>query len=72
MSTDLRPTRCLTGVVHMTRYYGGSDNDVCLQMTFRKPDEERGPDHGRWYIQMTREQAREMGEHLIDFANGEE
>lgn len=73
MSTELQPTRCLTGGVDMTRYWGGDANGTCIQMTFQKPEDERGKlDYGYWYIGMTREQAREMGQALLDFANQKE
>ena len=73
MSTELESTNCLTGDVAMTRYWGGDVNGTCLQMTFKKPASERGKlDYGYWYVAVTREQAREMGQALIAFADGKE
>lgn len=73
MSTTLRPARCMTGALSMTRFYGGNTYDTCVQLTFKKPESERGKlDYGYWYMQLTREQAREMGESLLAFAEGRE
>lgn len=73
MSTDLKPVRCLTGGVNMNRYWGGNANGACTQLTFRKPESERGKlDYGYWYMQLTREQAREVGEALLAFGEGRE
>lgn len=71
MSTYLKTTPCLTGGVTLTRYSGGVANGVCVQLLFKKPEcEDDQPDYGYWYMQLTREQAREMAESLLDFAKG--
>ena len=71
MSTELGSTRCLSGDVSMTRYYGGAEQGTCVSLVFKKPEEERGKlDYGYWYMRMTPTQAREMAVALLDFADG--
>ena len=70
MSTQLKGVTAKTGEVSMTRYWGGEQNGVSVQLTFKKPEEERNrPDFGYWYLQLTKSQALEMAAALVEFAN---
>ena len=70
MSTQLKGVTAKTGDVTMTRYWGGEQNGVSVQMTFKKPEEERNrSDFGYWYLQLTKSQALEMAAALVEFAN---
>jgi hypothetical protein len=70
MSTQLKGVTAKTGEVSMTRYWGGEQNGKSVQLTFKKPEEERNrPDFGYWYLQMNKKQALEMAAALIEFAN---
>jgi hypothetical protein len=70
MSTELKGVTAKTGEVSMTRFWGGEPNGVSVQMTFKKPEEERNrSDFGYWYLQMNKKQALEMAAALIEFAN---
>ncbi len=70
MSTQLKSVNGQTGEVKMLRFYGGTEKGKCVQLTFKKPEEERNrPDFGYWYLQMNKEQALEMAAALVEFAN---
>jgi hypothetical protein len=70
MSTQLKGVTGLTGEVSMTRYWGGEQNGKSVQLTFKKPEEERNrSDFGYWYLQLTKSQALEMAAALVEFAN---
>jgi hypothetical protein len=70
MSTQLKGVTGQTGEVSMNRYFGGNEKGKCVQLTFKKPEEERGrPDFGYWYLQLTKSQALEMAAALVEFAN---
>jgi len=70
MSTQLKGVNAKTGEVSMTRYWGGKQNGKSVQLTFKKPEEERNrSDFGYWYLQLNKEQALEMAAALVEFAN---
>ena len=71
MSTELQGIEGLTGDVLLTSYFGGVDKGNCLQLTFQKPEFERdNPDFGWWYLQLTKDQARELAVALNEYADG--
>ncbi len=74
MSTNLKGLKGVTGLtgeVSMVSYFGGVDNGNCVQLTFQKPEFERDkPDFGYWYLQLTKEQARELAVALNEYADG--
>ncbi len=70
MSTNLKGVTGRTGEVSMTRFFGGKEDGKCVQLTFKKPEEERNrPDFGYWYLQMNKKQALELAAALVEFAN---
>lgn len=70
MSTNLKGVTCKTGEVSMTRYFGGYLEGKCVQLTFKKPEEERNrPDFGYWYLQLSKADALELAAALVEFAN---
>ena len=70
MSTQLKGVTAKTGDVSMNRYWGGEQNGVSVQLTFKKPEEERNrSDFGYWYLQMNKKQALELAAALVEFAN---
>lgn len=70
MSTQLKGVTGRTGEVSMVRFFGGMEDGVSVQLTFKKPEEERNrPDFGYWYLQMNKSQALEMAAALVEFAN---
>lgn len=70
MSTQLKGVTAKTGEVSMVRFYGGEQNGVSVQLTFKKPESERNrPDFGYWYLQMNKKQALELAAALVEFAN---
>ena len=70
MSTNLKGVTGRTGEVSMTSFFGGSVDGKCVQLTFKKPEEERNrPDFGYWYLQMNKKQALELAAALVEFAN---
>jgi hypothetical protein len=70
MSMELKGVNAKTGEVTMTRYWGGEQNGVSVQLTFKKPEEHRNrPDFGYWYLQMNKKQALELAAALVEFAN---
>ena len=72
MATELTPSTCMTGDLSVTRYWGGTYTGTCVQLTFKKPEHERGKlDYGFWYVQMSKEQARDLAATLAAFAYGE-
>ena len=71
MATQLKGVGGLTGEVSMVSYFGGVENGKCVQLTFKKPESERDkPDFGYWYLQLTKEQARELAVALNEYADG--
>lgn len=69
MSRELKDAKCCTGPVNMNSFYGGFKRGTCVQLTFKCPDEEQTrPTFGWWYMQLTRDQARELAQALIEFA----
>lgn len=70
MSTQLKGVTAKTGEVSMVRYWGGEQNGMSVQLTFKKPEEEHNrPDFGYWYLQMNKQQALELAAALVEFAN---
>ena len=70
MSTQLKGVTGRTGEVSMTSFFGGKKDGKCVQLTFKKPEEERNrPDFGYWYLQMNKKQALELAAALVEFAN---
>lgn len=70
MSTQLKGVTGRTGEVSMTRFFGGKEDGVSVQLTFKKPEEEcNRPDFGYWYLQLTKKQAVELAVALVEFAN---
>jgi hypothetical protein len=70
MSTQLKGVTGRTGEVSMTSFFGGKVDGKSVQLTFKKPEEERNrSDFGYWYLQMTKSQALEMAAALVEFAN---
>ena len=75
MSTDLRnvPDCVAQNELSQTRFWGGKDRLVCLQVTQRKPKYD--PDNGGAmfnHIQLTKHQARMLATELMLFAEGRE
>ena len=70
MSTQLKGVTAKTGEVSMTRYWGGDEDGMSVQLTFKKPESERNKfDYGYWYLQMNKKQALELAVALVEFAN---
>ena len=70
MSTQLMGVTGRTGEVAMCSFFGGNVDGKCVQLTFKKPEEERNrPDFGYWYLQMNKKQALELAAALVEFAN---
>ena len=67
MSKELAPTRCDSGKVSNTQFWGGIYRGTMLQMTFSKPEYERGKSP-LWYLQVNPSQARDMAATLLAFA----
>ena len=67
MSKELAPTRCDSGKVSNTQYWGGIYRGRMLQMTFNNPEYEQGKPL-RWYLQVNQSQARDMAATLLAFA----
>ena len=75
MSTDLRnvPNLDVTDELTQTRFWGGPERKQCVQVTKRKPNydtDDGGPMFH--YLQLTREQAKELAVELTLFAEGRE
>lgn len=71
MSKELKGVECRTGLVSMTKFMSNFEEGTCVQLTFRCPDEEQTrPTFGWWYMQLTRDQARELAQALVEFADG--
>jgi len=75
MSTDLRnvPNLDITDKLTQTRFWGGVNRKQCVQITQRKPnyDTDNGGEMFH-YLQLTREQAKELAVELTLFAQGRE
>lgn len=65
VSTDLKPLNDNTTV---TRFWGGA-RGVCLQLSQRGQQTDRFNPVGVGYVQLTREDARKLGEQLLAFAD---
>jgi len=61
MSTELKGTNSLNGEVLLNRYFGGSENGTCIQVT---------PMGGNPYLSLSKTQALELAAALIEFVNG--
>jgi hypothetical protein len=64
MSTELKGTESINGPVMLTEYFGGFVHGVCLQVT--PPGGYSTP-----YLSLNREQALDLADALVEFANGE-
>ena len=60
MSTELKGTEALNSKVYLTRYFGGKDNGMCVQVN---------PEFGKQYLSLTKKQALELAVALVEFAN---
>ena len=60
MSTELKGTTALNGDVSLTRYFGGAENGMCVQVT---------PKWGEQYLSLTKRQAVELAVALVEFAS---
>lgn len=75
MSTDLRNVPNLNGSDELTqtRFWGGVDRKQCVQVTQRKPNYDTDDGGAMFhYLQLTREQAKELAVELTLFAEGRE
>jgi hypothetical protein len=65
MATDLKSR---TAGVSLTRFFGGEDRGVCVQVTTKK----REPKGTEFFdsVQLTREQAADLAHDLMAFADG--
>jgi hypothetical protein len=63
MATDLRSSMKR---FEFTRFAGGKDRGQCLQVTEFTPGERVR------FVHLTRDEARELAEHLLTFADGKE
>jgi len=71
MSTELKGVACRTGMLSMNQFSGGRQDGLCVQLTFKEPEEERfRPNFGFWYMQLTKQQAVELAAALVEFAEG--
>ena len=75
MSTDLRnvPDCVAQNEINQTRFWGGKDRLVCIQVTQRDPQYD--PDNGGSlfnHLQLTKHQARQLATELMLFAEGRE
>ena len=69
MSTELKSN---TKGVSLTRFWGGDDRGVCVQMTARKRELPAVSDKFFDSMQLTKEQATALALDLLDFAAGRE
>ena len=69
MAIELKTT---TDAFTMTRFYGGEQRGVCVQVTQPNPNPnyDSGPMFN--YVQLTRDEARQLAKDLLDFAAGAE
>lgn len=75
MSTDLRnvPNLDVTDELTQTRFWGGPERKQCVQVTQRKPNYDTDDGGAMFhYLQLTREQAKELAVELTLFAEGRE
>lgn len=75
MSTDLRnvPNLDVTDELTQTRFWGGPERKQCVQVTQRKPNYDTDDGGAMFhYLQLTREQAKELAVELTLFAQGRE
>lgn len=63
MSTELKGCDSINGDVMLTRYYGGTRNGMCVQVT--PPGGTLTP-----YLSLTKEQAVRLAVALVEFASG--
>jgi len=61
MSIELDGTDSINGEVLLTRYFGGSNNGTCIQVT---------PTGGTPYLSLNKLQALELATALTEFVNG--
>lgn len=64
MSTEMQPT----GRFSLTRFWGGQERQLCLQIT--PPTVGPNPSRDEGFITVTRQEAAELAESLMRFANG--
>lgn len=71
MSTELR--KVPTTDIEQTRFFGGKDRGVCIQITQRK-EEAVTEFSDRFFnkVQLTRDEARLLAQELLMFANQQE
>ncbi len=75
MSTDLRnvPNLNVTDKLTQTRFWGGPERKQCVQVTQRVPNYDTNNGGAMFhYLQLTREQAKELAVELTLFAEGRE
>lgn len=63
MSTELKGCDSINGDVMLTRYWGGTENGQCVQVT--PPGGTITP-----YLSLTKKQAVELAVALVEFASG--
>ena len=72
MATEFESVECRTGEMSMVGFAGKAEEGYCVQLTFKKPEEEYGrPDFGYWYTQLTKQQALDLAAALVEFVNGQ-
>jgi hypothetical protein len=69
MSTELKP---LNKNTTLTRFFGGTDRGVCVQVTQTGQEPFPGNALGMGYVQLNRQDAAELGKMLLDFSEGKE
>ena len=75
MSTDLRnvPNLDVTNKLTQTRFWGGAERKQCVQVTQRNHEYGKVAGAERFsFLQLTREQAKELAVELTLFAEGRE
>jgi len=61
MATEIKGTTARNGEVSLTRFCGNTEEGLCVQVT---------PENGQPYLSLTKGQALELGEALLQFVNG--
>jgi len=69
MSTELRP---VTQKISQTRFWGGKERGVCLQVTQTSQECTSTNPVGVGFVQLTREEAAVLAGELMRFATGTE
>jgi hypothetical protein len=67
MSTDLKPLNEQTA---LTRFWGGKEKGSCIQVTQSGQGVSSFNPLGKGYVQLTRQEAGQLGEMLLKFAAG--